>query len=125
MSIVQLATVHIEKLDMRACRGYRRPEVIVFVLDCVEFLHKNSHNDDGIDTAHWHTFSLELMLRTDSSGKSCVSIEPHWVRGMVRTQMEMTAGMITNQGRGWRGTIDINGDVGAWKSELYCPQVTS
>jgi hypothetical protein len=63
VSIVQLAaTVHIEKLDMRACRGYRRPEVIAFVLDYLEFLHKNSHNDDGIDTAHWHSFSLELML---------------------------------------------------------------
>jgi hypothetical protein len=46
------ATVKIEKLDMRACRGYPRAVVIVSVLENVELLRKTSHNDRNALSIH-------------------------------------------------------------------------
>jgi hypothetical protein len=43
--ILTLATDKIEKLDTRACRAYRRAEVIAFAPPYVECLRKSSHND--------------------------------------------------------------------------------
>jgi hypothetical protein len=71
VSIVQLATVHIETLDMRACRGYRRPEVIVFVLDYVAFLHRNSHSDRKAFRIHDMIKSKASVSTTCQTGSRC------------------------------------------------------